>query len=133
MFCPGEFNDFLFTDHYDYSGFLLRLKKYTGDFTIGRVNPFLGTYVGNLSRNIQTEGHTDNTGWFGYPSRSFTANSIRTGGTLGLTYFSKDNFVVEGLGSLGYGRYLSLDNLDPNTHSSGYLDMQVWLSVGFSF
>jgi hypothetical protein len=132
-FVQGQFNNILFTDHYDYSGFLLRLKKYTDDFKFGQANPFLGTYIGNLTRNIQTEGRTDNSGWFGYPSRYFTANSIRVGGTVGLTYFSKSKFVIEGLGSLGYGRYLNLDKSDPNTNGNGYLDMQVWLSVGYSF
>ena len=132
-FVQGQFNNILFTDHYDYGGFLLRLKKFTDDFKFGQVNPFLGTYIGNLKRNIQTEGRTDNSGWFGYPSRYFTANSIRAGGTFGLTYFAKSKFVIEGLGSLGYGRYLNLDKSDPNTNGNGYLDMQVWLSVGYSF
>ena len=132
-FVQGQFNNILFTDHYDYSGFLLRLKKYTDNFVFGQVNPFLGTYVGNLKRNIETEGRTDNSGWFGYPSRYFSANSIRAGGTVGLTYFAKSKVVIEGLGSLGYGRYLNLDKSDPSTNGNGYLDMQVWLSVGYSF
>jgi hypothetical protein len=132
-FVQGQFNNILFPDHYDYSGFLLRLKKYTDDFRFGEVNPFLGTYIGTLTRNIQTEGRTDNSGWFGYPSRYFSANSIRAGGTVGLTYFSKSKFVIEGLGSLGYGRYFNLNKSDPDTYSNGYLDLQIWLSVGYSF
>lgn len=132
-FVQGQFNTILFTDHYHYSGFLVRLKKYSDDFSFGEVNPFLGGYIGNLTRNIETEGRTDNSGWFGYPSRYFSANSIRAGGTAGLTYFSKSKFVIEGLGSLGYGRYINLDKSDPDTYSNGYLDLQVWLSIGYSF
>jgi len=132
-FVQGQFNNILFTDHYDYSGFLLRIKKYSDDFRIGKINPFLGTYIGNLTRNIQTEGRTDNSGWVGYPSRDFSASSIRAGATGGLTYFSKSRFVIEGLGSLGYGRYLNLDKSDPNTYRNGYPDLQVWLSFGYSF
>lgn len=132
-FVQGQFNSILFTDHYNYSGFLLRLKRYKDDFNFGEVNPFLGAYLGNLARNIQTEGRTDNSGWFGYPSRYFSANSFRAGGTVGLTYFSKSKFILEGLGSLGYGRYLKLDKSAPGTNGNGYLDMQVWLSVGYTF
>jgi len=132
-FVQGQFNNILLTDHYDYIGFLLRLKQYTDDFKFGKVNPFLGTYLGNLTRNIQTEGRIDNSGWIGNPSRDFSANSVRVGGTVGLTYFSKSKFVIEGLGSLGYGRYLNLDKSDPNTNGNGYLDIQVWISVGYCF
>jgi hypothetical protein len=132
-FVQGQFNNILFTDHYSYSGFLLRLKKYTNDFKFGDVNTFLGTYVGTLTRNIETEGRTDNSGWFSYPSRYFSANSVRAGGTMGLTYFSRSKFVFEGLGSLGYGRYVNLNKSDPGTDSNGYLDLQVWLSIGYSF
>lgn len=131
-FVQGEFNNILLTDHYDYSGLLLRLKKYTYEFSPGEINPFWGIYLGNLTRNIQTEGHTDNSGWFGYPSRYFSGKSIRTGGTVGTTYFS-NMLVIEVLGSLGFGHYLNLDKSDPDTNGNGYLDLQIWLSVGYSF
>ena len=129
----GQFNNLLLTDHYDYSGFLLRLKKYSSRFVPGEANPFMGAYIGNLTRNIATEGGSDRTGWFSFPSRYFRGNSIRAGATVGLTYFTKGRLAIEGLGSMGYGRYLNLDALDPDTYSKGYFDLQVWLSVGYSF
>ncbi len=80
-----------------------------------------------------TTGRTDNSGWFGYPSRYFTAHSLRAGGTFGLAYITKARFIFDGQASLGYGRYVQLDKSNPNTYSNGYLDAQVWFSVGYCF
>lgn len=132
-FVQGQFNNFLFTDHYSYNGFLVRAKKHFRNLDLGAISPYAGVYVGNLIRNIQTSGHTDNSGFFSYPSRNFSANSIRGGGSLGLSYFTKRKFVFDGQTSLGYGRYFKPYLPDPNTNSIGYLDAQVWLSIGYCF
>jgi hypothetical protein len=132
-FVQGRFNNLFFTDHYNYSGFLLRAKKHLDAVDFATVNPYVGIYLGNLKRNIQTEGRSDRTGWFGYPSRDFSANSLRTGGSLGFSYITKRRFVMDMQGSLGYGRYLNLDKSNPNTYANGFLDMQIWFSLGYCF
>jgi hypothetical protein len=132
-FVQGQFNNFFFTDHYDYKGFLIRAKKYFTHTDFGKVSPYVALYAGNLKRTIQTTGQVDNTGFWGYPSRDFSANSIRGGGSLGLSYFTKSKFIVEGLISLGYGKYTKIYKPDLDRNSSGYLDAQIWLSVGYCF
>ena len=129
-FVQGQFNDVLLTDHYAYSGFLIRAKKYYFGIDYGDVSPYLGAYVGNLKRSIHTKGES---GLLGYPSRDFSANSIRGGASLGLTLITKNTLVFDGLCSLGYGRYLHLDRNDPDSYSNGYLDVQVWFSIGYCF
>jgi hypothetical protein len=129
----GQFNNLLFTDHYDYNGVLITAKKYFKDLEFGSLSPYAAVYIGNLKRNIHTEGHVDNTGYWGYPSRNFSANSIRSGGSLGLSYVSKSKMIVDGHASLGYGRYRKIYKPDVNRNSTGYLDVQVWLSVGYCF
>jgi hypothetical protein len=132
-FVQGEFNNFLLTDHYDYNGFLVRAKKHFTKVDYGRVSPYGALYVGNLKRTIQTTGQVDNTGWFGYPSRDFSANSVRGGATLGLAYFSKSKINLDAAMSLGYGRYTRIYKTDANRNATGYLDAQVSLSVGYCF
>ena len=132
-FVQGQFNHILFTDHYDYHGFLIRAKKHLIDLDYGIISPYVALYAGNLKRHIQTTGQVDNTGFWGYPDRDFSANSIRGGGSLGFAYVAKSKFVLDGQGSLGYGRYLSIDKSDPDTYFSGYLDVQLWLSIGYCF
>lgn len=132
-YMKGEFNDFLLTDHYDYKGFLLRGKKYFDVVKRGEITPYLGAYTGILHRNINTIGHTDNSGLFGYPSRDFSANSIRGGFSVGGLWLLKNHFVTDLQTSLGYGRYINIDRTDPDTYSNGYLDVQVWVSVGYYF
>lgn len=132
-FVQGEFNNILFTDHYDYHGILVRLKKYISPLTSGQVNPYLGMYIGNLIRNLESEGRTDNSGFFSYPGKHLKANSIRLGGTLGVAFFSKSNIVIDGQASLGFGKYFKYYSRDPNHYYSGYLDTQIWLSVGYCF
>lgn len=132
-YVQGEFNNILFTDHYHYSGFLLRIKKYANNFDVGKISPFIGGYAGNLKRNIYNKGWVDNSGFISFPSRNFSANSVRGGGTMGFSYISKKKWVLEGLAGLGYGRYINYDRHDPNTYMGGYLDMQTWFSVGYCF
>lgn len=132
-FVQGEFNNFLLTDHYDYKGFLLRAKKHFVNIELSHVSPYAGMYAGNLKRNIQTEGYVDNTGLVSYPDRDFSANSIRGGGSFGLSYFTRNYFVFDTQSSFGYGRYINIDKNDPDTYSMGYLDIQLWLSVGYCF
>ena len=128
-FVQGEFNNFLFTDHYEYQGFLLRAKKYIINVDFGKISPYGAFYIGNLMRTILTTGQVDNSGYWGYPSRNFYANSIRGGFSLGIAYFSKRKINIDGLMSLGYGMYRKADRENFN----GYLDLQVWLSVGYCF
>ena len=130
-YMKGEFNDFLLTDHYDYNGFLLRGKKYFDVVKKKEITPYLGAYTGLLHRNINTIGH--NSGFFSYPSRDFSANSIRGGFSVGGLWLLKNNFLTDLQTSLGYGRYLNIDRTDPDTYSNGYLDVQVWVSVGYYF
>lgn len=132
-FVQGEFNNLLFTDHYDYRGVLARAKKYFTRPDFGMVASYGAIYAGNLRRNIHTAGQTDNSGWFSYPSRDFSANSLRGGGSFGVTWITKSKIIVDGQTSLGYGRYLKINKSDPNTHSNGYLDIQLWLSIGYCF
>lgn len=130
-FVQGRFDHFLFTDHYRYNGFLLRAKKYLSVPEYNQATPFAGIYIGNLKRDIQTPSFVDNTGWISYPSRDFSAHSIRGGATAGLTFVSRKRIVVESLVSLGLGRYVAYYKADKN--SKGYLDTQLWLSVGYCF
>ena len=132
-FVQGVFNDFMFTDQYNYNGFLLRAKKYIIDLEFGSISPYANVYVGTLRRNIQTKGQTGNNGWFSYPSKDFSANSVRGGGGLGLCYLTKSKFVIDGQINLGYGKYTKIYKPDPNSQSNGYLDAQVWLSFGYCF
>jgi hypothetical protein len=129
-YMKGEFNDFFFTDHYDYEGFLLRGKKYFNGMEKGEINTYLAAYTGLLHRNIHTVGHS---GLFGYPDRDFSANSIRGGLSIGGAWLLNNNFVADLQTSLGYGKYIKIDKSDPDTYSNGYLDTQIWISVGYYF
>lgn len=130
-FVQGEVDDFLLTDHYDYNGFLVRAKKYFSKLDYGRISSYAALYVGNLRRNIHTIGRTDNTGFFSYPSRDISANSIRSGLSIGSMYIGRKGLVIDSQLSLGYGSYIYPYKAD--NESKGYLDCQVWLSVGYCF
>lgn len=132
-FVQGTFNRVLFTDHYDYNGFLLRTKKYLVPLKARSVNPYAAMYIGTLRRHIQTKGWTNSNGYFGYPSRNFSSNSVRGGGSVGVCFFSNSHIVIDHQVSVGYGRYLKLNKQDPNTYAAGYPDVQVWLSIGYCF
>ena len=132
-FVQGQFNHFLLTDHYDYNGFLVRVKKYFCHPGFGKMCPYAAVYAGSLQRNIQTKGQTISNGYLGYPSRNFSANSARVGGSFGISWFTKNRIIIDYQNSLGYGRYLHLDTNDPDTYAKGYPDVQLWLSVGYCF
>lgn len=133
-FVQGKLNYILFTDHYEYQGFLLRAKKYFIDLDYQVIIPYGGIYAGNLHRSIRTTGQSlDDIGFFGYSSRKFSGHSIRGGGSFGLSYFTKSRINFDGQISLGYGRYLNLNWSDPNTYSKGHPDAQVWASMGYCF
>lgn len=130
-FVQGKVNDIFFYDHYNYSGFLVRAKQYFEKLDYAKLCPYMALYLGNLKRNIQSVGSTGNYGLFGYPSHDFSANSIRAGGSAGLTFVGKKKFVIDGLISLGYGKYTKY--YKPEKAAKGYLDGQFWLSVGYCF
>jgi hypothetical protein len=132
-FVQGRYDNFLFADRYNFNGFLLRTKKYFTKIKYREVNPYMAAYVGTLKREIVNQGHVDNTGFFGIRSRDFHANSARGGGSLGFAYFTKSNIIIDAQSSLGYGRYIKPQRLNPYDYSKGYLDLQVWLSVGYCF
>jgi hypothetical protein len=133
-FVQGQFNNLLFTDHYNYNGFLLRAKKHFTDIDFGSVSPYVAVYLGSLKRNIQTAGgQIGSNGWFGYSARDFSASSVRGGGSLGLSYISKSKIIFDAVMSLGYGKYTKVYKPDVNRNSSGYLDAQVWFSIGYCF
>ena len=126
-YVQGAINNTLYTDHYDYKGWMLKVKKYLTDLRPGIGIPSVSAYTGNLDRTIQRKR------WFGYPYRNFSSNSIRGGLSAGIIYFTRSRFVFEEQNGLGYGRYLNLDRPNANTYHTGYLDVHVWLSVGYCF
>lgn len=133
-FVQGQFNNILFTDHYDYNGFLIRAKKFLISPDFGKLSPYAAIYAGTLRRNIySTGGQIGNNTWLNYPSRDFSANSIRGGGSLGLSYIAKNKMILDGQMSLGYGTYTKVYKPDINRKTSGYLDAQIWLSIGYCF
>ena len=130
-FVQGEANKLFAEDyHYDYNGFLIRAKKYLDELEFGEFSSYVALYIGNLKRNIESSGQSL-LGVEIIPSRNFSANSIRTGGSLGLTFIGKKKLVIDGLFSLGYGRYVKYYKCEND--SKGYLDCQVWLSIGYCF
>ena len=132
-FVQGKFNNFLFTDHYRYYGFLFRGKKHIASLNYGKPIPFWGFYAGTLRRFIQSEGHVTNTGFFSRPSRDFAANSIRLGGSTGASYVSKNRIYLDLQGSLGGGFYTTTYWSNRERSSNAYVDMQIWLNLGYCF
>ena len=122
-FVQGRVNDFLFTDTYTYNGWLLRAKKYLAPVTYKQLNVYTGLYIGNLKRVIQSSGWVDNSGWFGYPGKDFAANSIRGGASMGLVFITSNRIIIDGMGSLGFGKYTTYYKADRNAKT--YLDAQI--------
>ncbi|MCW3074894.1 MAG: hypothetical protein JWP69_1963 [Flaviaesturariibacter sp.] len=133
-FVQGVFTKVLLTDHYAYSGLLLRAKKYFTTNEYGKAEPYWGAYLGNLNRRIITGSHTQVIGsngyvGVGYGSRNFIGQAFRGGGSFGLSHVTKSRIVIDTQLSLGYGSYYK-----SNEHNAtGHLDSQLWLSVGYCF
>ncbi len=133
-FVQGQFNHILFTDHVDYKGYLLRVKKHFSDIKPGSASLYGGLYLGTLKRRIYTApGRFEIGNLYSSPGRDFSANSIRGGESLGCMYISKSRIVIDALISLGYGRYVKVYKTDSSHDPKAYLDAQVWLSVGYCF
>lgn len=132
-FVQGKFDNFLFTDHYRYNGFLIRGKKHISPLVLGKPNLFSGVYAGTLRRFIQSEGHITTTGFFSRPSVDFAANSIRMGVSLGATYISKNKLYMDLQGSVGGGFYTRTYWSNREHRSNAYFDTQIWLNVGYCF
>ncbi len=131
-YVQGSFNNFLFTNEYNYNGILIKGKIYFEPIASGKVIGYGGVYLGNLKRKIESEGYVDNTGWINLPYKNLTANSIRGGGSLGVVCFSRSRFLLDVCSSLGYGKYTKI--LEGSSKGkNGYLDAQLWFSIGLRF
>ena len=122
-----------FIDDYKYDGFLLRAKKFVNTPLYGNFSPYGAVYLGNLNRDIYYEGYVDHTGFVVVASKKFKDQSIRGGGSAGLIYSTKSKIIFDAQTSLGYGKYLNRDKGFPTKHGGGYLDIQIWFSVGYGF
>jgi len=119
---------------YEFNGFLLRAKIYADDIETNSLIPFYGLYVGNLNKQIVSKGEVDNTGFFSIGrTLNFDANSLRTGANIGFLFIPKKRFILEGTTALGYGKYFNVKNYITNPSPKGYLDFQLWFSVGYYF
>lgn len=133
-YTSGEIKNIGNLDYYHYEGFLVRAKKYIKPIRKKEANAFYGAYFGNLDRKIITHGSVDRTGFFSWGrNRDFDANSLRYGGTFGVSFIPKKHFLIEGLTGLGYGDYYNVKSNLWNKPSGGYLDFQLWFSVGYTF
>jgi hypothetical protein len=130
----GEIKNLGYRDYYRYDGFLLRAKKYIRPIKNREANAFYGAYFGNLNKTVISHSSVDNTGFFSWGhDRDFKANSLRYGGTFGVSFIPKKHFLLEGLTGLGYGDYYNVQNNSRNKLPGGYFDFQLWLSIGYSF
>lgn len=119
---------------YKFNGFLLRAKIYADDIETQSLIPFYGLYVGNLNKQIVSTGSVDNTGFFSIGrTLNFHANSFRTGANIGFLLIPKEHFFLEGTTALGYGKYFNVKNYISNPAPKGYLDFQLWFSLGYYF
>jgi len=133
-YSAGELKNLGHLDYKRYDGFLLRAKKYIQPIKKKEANAFYGAYFGNLNKRIISHSTIDNTGFFSWGSnRDFKANSIRYGGTFGVSFIPGKHFLLEGLSGMGYGDYYHVQNNLQNKLPGGYFDFQLWLSIGYSF
>lgn len=132
-YVTGETTAMPFADEYSYNGFLLRGKKYLSVLQKNKSNLYYGAYFGNLNRTIKKEGYVHPTGFFlSSPDRNFSSRSVRTGGSLGILFIPIPNIIIDGSASLGYGRYFDTKNKSLQLAPRGYMDAQIWFSVGYS-
>ena len=120
---------------YKFSGFLLRGKVYAYDIEAKEITPFWGLYAGNLNKTIvSNNAYVHPTGFLSFGNnRNFKANSIRSGMNLGFLYLPTKRFLIETTTGLGYGKYFNLETFQDTAAPKGYLDFQLWLSVGYTF
>jgi len=120
---------------YEYSGFLLRGKKYVYEIKQREITPFFGVYAGNLNKAIvSNNAYVHPTGFLSFGNnRNFKANSFRSGVNLGFVYIPAKRFLLETTTGLGYGKYFNVETFQATNAPKGYLDFQLWLSVGYRF
>ncbi len=130
-FASGKF-DTGDPDYYKYRGTVVRAKRYFRPITRAKVYGHSNLYVGTLDRTIRESGWGD--GWFAWPERYLTSSSFRFGGGVGMTYFAKNNLILELQANAGYGAYTYV-----NEHGyrydvpAGYLDVQAGINIGYAF
>ncbi len=133
-YSSGQIKNFVNLDDYQYEGFLLRAKKYIHPVKKREANAFYGAYFGSMNKRVVSHGTVDHTGFFSWGrDRDFKANSLRYGGTFGVSFIPGKHFLLEGLTGLGYGDYDHVQNNLQNKLPGGYFDFQLWLSIGYSF
>lgn len=134
-YVTGEFNYVLFTDHYRYDGFILDTRYYIIPLQIRAFSPYVSTYVGNLNRVIRTESRSgDLLERLLVNRRDFYGKSVRFGASIGGQYLFTNRIAIDGHIGLGYGKYYQqFDKTDPSTMSDGYIDGNIWLSIGYCF
>lgn len=120
---------------YEYNGFLLRGKMYLYEIKQHEITPFFGIYAGNLNKKIiSNNAYVHPTGYLSFGNnRNFKANSIRSGINLGFLYIPTKRFLLETTTGLGYGKYFNVETYQGKDAPKGYLDFQLWLSIGYSF
>jgi len=119
---------------YNYKGYLLRGKMYAYKIKSREVTPFFGVYVGTLNKTIISNAEVHPTGFFSIGrNRNFETNSLRSGLNLGLSYQPFKRLVLEATTGIGYGKYFNMKNYLSQPPPKGYLDFQLWLSVGYNF
>lgn len=134
-YASGEMRHMLSRDYYEYEGFLLRAKKYLVPIEKREANAFYGLYVGTLKKTIQNQGRSGE-GFFdtSTATRDFKANSVRFGGNFGVMFIPAKHLTLEALTGFGYGKYFNMkSNPIYSAPPKGYLDFQLWLSVGYYF
>lgn len=131
----GQFNRILLTDHYRYDGFILDTRYHLNRLDYNAFSPYVSMYVGNLNRRLYSEGITlDRIGYIGFGARDFSGQSVRMGANIGGQYLFTNRISLDGHIGVGYGKYYKqFDKADSLTKSDGYLDANLWLSIGYCF
>jgi hypothetical protein len=132
----GQFNRVLLTDHYRYDGFTLDTKYYFNRLNYDSFSPYVSMYVGNLNRRLCSDAKTldEPVGLFGVGARDFYGQSVRMGFNIGGQYLFTNRISLDGHVGLGYGKYYKQHNrVDPMAKSDGYIDANLWLSIGYCF
>ncbi|MCX2574416.1 hypothetical protein [Pedobacter sandarakinus] len=131
-YAKGELN---WGREYQFEGVLMRGKVYTTEIKAKEASLFYGAYAGVLNKKIvANNGYKHPTGFLAWGhDLDFIADSFRAGGTLGVLFIPKRRFFLETTTGLGYGKYYNVKTFNGTNKPSGYLDVQLNLSVGYSF